>query len=78
LTFLEFTIQFEISKYITAIYQYIVRIPEQFDPDSVCTSNNKISVGDRQPSLKEVKLPEILNFAHQEERLKASFERPPL
>jgi hypothetical protein len=37
------------SKYITAVYQYIVRTPEQLDPDSVCTLNDKISGGDKPP-----------------------------
>jgi hypothetical protein len=35
--------------HITAVYQYIVRNPEQFDLDFVCTLNDKIYVGNKQP-----------------------------
>jgi hypothetical protein len=34
---------------MTTVYQYIVRTPEQLDPDSVCKLNGKIFSGDKRP-----------------------------
>jgi hypothetical protein len=39
----------EWTTYVTAVSQYIVRTPEQFDPDYVCTLNYEMSVGDKPP-----------------------------